>query len=118
MSNSPERSPRAVIFGCAGLSLSDGEREFFRRTNPAGFILFQRNCGDPDQIRALTADLRACVERAAPILIDQEGGRVQRLKPPTWRAAPAAAVFAALAARDLAAARRAVWINARLIAGP
>ena len=116
MSNSPERSPRAVIFGCAGLSLSDGEREFFRRTNPAGFILFQRNCGDPDQIRALTADLRACVERAAPILIDQEGGRVQRLKPPTWRAAPAAAVFAALAARDLAAARRAVWINARLIA--
>ncbi len=116
MSNSPELTPRAVIFGCAGLSLADAEREFFRRTNPAGFILFQRNCASPDQIRALTAELRACVGRLAPILIDQEGGRVQRLKPPTWRAAPAAEIFAVLAARDIAAARRAVWVNARLIA--
>ncbi len=108
--------PRAVIFGCAGLSLSDAERAFFRDADPAGFILFQRNCATPEQIRALTADLRACVRRDAPILIDQEGGRVQRLKPPLWRAAPAAATLAALADGDREAARRAVWINARLIA--
>lgn len=116
MSNNPERSPRAVIFGCAGPSLSDAERRFFRESDPAGFILFQRNCVTPAQIRALVAEMRACVGRHAPILIDQEGGRVQRLKPPQWRAAPAAAVFAALAARDRDGARRAVWINARLIA--
>jgi beta-N-acetylhexosaminidase len=116
LSNNPERTPRAVIFGCAGLSLTAAEHDFFSRTNPAGFILFQRNCADPDQIRALTADLRACVGRQAPILIDQEGGRVQRLKPPLWRAAPPAAVFAALAERDIMVARRAVWVNARLIA--
>jgi beta-N-acetylhexosaminidase len=116
LSNSPELLPRAVIFGCAGLSLTEAERAFFRASNPAGFILFQRNCATPEQVRALTADLRACVGREAPILIDQEGGRVQRLKPPHWRAAPAAASLAALAVRDRAAARRAVWINARLIA--
>lgn len=116
MSSNPEPAPRAVIFGCAGLHLGDAERDFFRRTDPAGFILFQRNCGSPAQIRALTDELRACVGRDVPILIDQEGGRVQRLKPPQWRAAPTAARLAALAQHDRAAARCAVWVNARLIA--
>ena len=107
----------AAIFGCAGLSLTADERAFFRATDPAGFILFKRNCADPDQVRALVAELRAAVDRpAAPVLIDQEGGRVQRLRPPHWRAAPPARRFAALHRRDPAAGVRAAWLNARLIA--
>jgi beta-N-acetylhexosaminidase len=110
-------APRAVIFGCAGPALSDAERDFFSAVDPAGFILFQRNCLDPDQLDALIAELKSASGRPGlPILIDQEGGRVQRLKPPHWRAAPAARRFGALAQRDLAAATRAAWINARLIA--
>ncbi|MDB5358771.1 MAG: beta-glucosidase-like protein [Rhodospirillales bacterium] len=93
------------------------ERAFFRATDPAGFILFKRNCDDPDQVRALVADLRAAVDRpAAPVLIDQEGGRVQRLRPPHWRAAPPARRFGDLYRADPAAGARAAWINARLIA--
>lgn len=79
----------AVVFGCAGPALSDAERGFFREANPWGFILFRRNVADPEQLRRLTGDLRACVGREAPILIDQEGGRVARLRPPHWRAWPA-----------------------------
>lgn len=109
--------PLAVIFGCSGLSLTEEEREFFTRTNPLGFILFARNVRDPDQVRSLVADLRRCVGRDdAPILIDQEGGRVQRLRPPYWRSAPAGAAFASLAAVDFDLARRAARLNARLIA--
>ena len=78
-------APRAAIFGCSGLALSAAERAFFAEANPWGFILFARNIDDPAQVRALTGDLRACVGRAAPILIDQEGGRVARLRPPHWR---------------------------------
>ena len=107
----------AAIFGCAGLSLGAEERDFFRSVDPAGFILFKRNCADPAQVRNLVADLRASVGRSdAPILIDQEGGRVQRLRPPHWRAAPPARRFAELYAQDPAAGLRAAWINARLIA--
>jgi beta-N-acetylhexosaminidase len=107
----------AAIFGCAGLTLGAEERDFFRATDPAGFILFKRNCADPDQVRALVADLRAAIGRpAAPVLIDQEGGRVQRLRPPHWRAAPPARRFAELYKNDPAAGLRAAWINARLIA--
>ena len=113
-----ERTARtAAIFGCAGLSLTPDEREFFRAAAPAGFILFKRNCEDPDQVRALVAELRAAADRpAAPVLIDQEGGRVQRLRPPHWRAAPPARRFAGLYRCDAAAGLRAAWINARLIA--
>jgi len=111
------RTPRAVIFGCEGPSVTNWEREFFRDSNPLGFILFARNCETPEQIRTLIADLRDCVDRRdAPVLIDQEGGRVARLKPPQWRAAPPAARFGALYERDGAAAREAVRMNARLIA--
>ena len=75
----------AAIFGCAGPVLSGAERDFFRDADPWGFILFARNIDTPDQVRALTAALRESVGRDAPILIDQEGGRVARLKPPHWR---------------------------------
>ena len=107
---------RALILGCAGPELSRAERQFFIDTDPFGFILFQRNCESPEQIRMLTEDLRDCVGRHAPVLIDQEGGRVQRLKPPQWRAAPPAASFGAIYAEDPVRAEQAVRVNARLIA--
>jgi beta-N-acetylhexosaminidase len=74
----------ASIFGCETLQLTAPEKQFFKTANPWGFILFARNIFDPDQLRALTQELRDCVGRNAPILIDQEGGRVQRLTPPHW----------------------------------
>ncbi|HUC63145.1 MAG TPA: beta-N-acetylhexosaminidase [Alphaproteobacteria bacterium] len=109
--------PRAAILGCAGLTLGGDERALFRDADPLGFILFARNCAEPAQVKDLVASLRAAVGRAdAPILIDQEGGRVARLKPPHWRAAPAAARLGAIAARDPERAARASFLNARLIA--
>ncbi len=106
-----------MILGCAGPGLREDERRLFSAGDPLGFILFARNIVDPDQVRVLTADLRASVGRPdAPILIDQEGGRVQRLGPPHWRAAPAAARFGAIFARDRKAACEAARLNARLIA--
>jgi beta-N-acetylhexosaminidase len=110
--------PRAVILGCAGHRLSAAERQFFARFDPLGFILFARNIDAPDQVRALVAELRQTVGRAdAPVLIDQEGGRVQRLRPPHWREAPPSARFGALALVDPAAAAEAVALNAQLIGG-
>lgn len=110
-------SVRAVIFGCDGHELTAEEREFFREVKPWGFILFHRNCGSPDQLRRLTADLRACVGRDdAPILIDQEGGRVQRLRGEHWRARPPAGTFGALSRQDPAMARDLAYDNARLMA--
>ena len=75
----------ATIFGCAGPRLLPAERAFYRDADPFGFILFARNVEDPDQVRRLTADLREAVGWNAPILVDQEGGRVQRLRAPHWR---------------------------------
>lgn len=75
----------AVIFGCAGPKLLSEERAFYRDADPFGFILFARNVEDPAQLRRLTADLRDAVGWQAPILVDQEGGRVQRLRAPHWR---------------------------------
>ena len=75
----------AAIFGCAGPVLLASERAFFREADPFGFILFARNVETPDQVRRLTSDLRAAVGRDAPVLVDQEGGRVQRLRAPHWR---------------------------------
>ncbi len=77
--------PKAIILSCSGLSLTDDEKRLFASVNPLGFILFARNCDTPDQIRALNHELRDCVGWHCPILIDQEGGRVQRLKPPIWQ---------------------------------
>ena len=85
--------------------------------DPAGFILFKRNCESPEQVRALVALLRDAVGRPdAPVLIDQEGGRVARLGPPHWRVPPAPALLGALAKIDSSAGERAAWLSARLVA--
>ena len=108
---------RPVISDCAGERMSDDERDLFSTLKPFGFILFQRNCRTPDQVRALTDDMREVLGRDdVPILIDQEGGRVARLKPPHWDVHPPAAAFGGLAAMDMAAAERAARLNAHLIA--
>lgn len=107
---------RAIIFGLAAERLSVAERRFFQAVAPAGFILFKRNCQAPAQLRALTDALRDCLGWSAPILIDQEGGRVQRLAPPVWAARPAPGTFRAMADVDPAAAARAAYLNAAVIA--
>ena len=111
-------NPRSrAIFGCAGTALAAEERDFFRDIQPWGFILFGRNVADPDQIRRLVADLRETVgDSSAPMLIDQEGGRVARLTPPHWKERPTAQVFADLHNRAPEEAREAAYLNARLIA--
>ncbi len=84
----------ALILGCAGTALSPEEAAFFRDVRPWGFILFKRNVESPGQVRALTASLREAVGRAdAPILIDQEGGRVQRMTRPHWQAYPSGRAY-------------------------
>jgi beta-N-acetylhexosaminidase len=108
------RRPRAVVFGCAGERLTPEERRFFAEADPLGFVLFRRNCADREQVRALVAEFRASVGRDdAPVLIDQEGGRVARLRPPHWRAYPAPAEIAAL---PDPLAQEAARLGARLIA--
>jgi beta-N-acetylhexosaminidase len=79
-------APCAAVFGPAGTEITDWERGFFAEARPLGFILFARNCDTPDQLRRLTDDLRTAAGHDALVLIDQEGGRVQRLRPPHWRA--------------------------------
>jgi beta-N-acetylhexosaminidase len=106
-----------AIYGCAGTTLGAQERAFFRAAQPWGFILFARNILDRAQVRELVAALRETVgDAAAPVLIDQEGGRVARLKPPVWKERPAAARFGALYAAGHETALEAVYLNARLIA--
>lgn len=102
----------AAIFGPAGLAVTPWERKFFRAVNPLGFILFARNVDNPDQLRRLTDDLRETVGREAPILIDQEGGRVQRMRAPHWREFLPALDQMERATDPL----RAHWIRNRLIA--
>jgi beta-N-acetylhexosaminidase len=86
-----------VIFGLSGPALTPDERDFFRAADPAGYILFRRNCVDRAQLRALTDDLRALHGRDdLPVLIDQEGGRVARMQPPEWPAFPPGALFGQL----------------------
>ena len=86
-----------AIFGIAGTALGADERAFFKDADPAGYILFARNCESKDQLRALTDELRAIHGRDRLVIsIDQEGGRVQRLGPPHWPAYPAAGCVAAL----------------------
>ena len=108
---------RAAIFGCASTSLSDAERRLFADADPLGFILFKRNCTDPGQVRALTAELRESVgRRDAPILIDQEGGRVARLRPPHWSELPRAASLGSLYAADRTAGLKTAWLLGRVTA--
>jgi beta-N-acetylhexosaminidase len=108
-------APRAAIVGIAGLALTDEEAALFTRHPPAGFVLFRRNVEDPAQLRALTDALHARLGPGGPILIDQEGGRVARLRPPHWRAHPPAAAIGALHGRDPPAGLRAAWLTGALI---
>ncbi len=106
---------RAMICGASGLTLTDQEIGFFRDRRPAGFILFARNCATADQIKRLVSSVLAAVDHDALILIDQEGGRVQRLAPPEWPRYPPGRVFGALYDRDPEAGLDAVWLAANLI---
>jgi beta-N-acetylhexosaminidase len=108
------KTPRAIVLGCAGERLSSDEIRLFAASDPFGFVLFRRNCRDPDQLRALIGEMRDAVGRAdAPVLIDQEGGRVARLQPPHWRRYPTPALIGALPDPQAA---EAAWLGARLIA--
>lgn len=106
---------KAFIAGCSGLSLTDDERDFFADQRPWGFILFARNIDNPDQVKRLCAELGATIgQDNPPILIDQEGGRVQRLRPPHWHNYPAGAAIGALYGKDETKGLRACWLLSRL----
>ncbi|WP_257549670.1 beta-N-acetylhexosaminidase [Sphingopyxis sp. DBS4] len=106
-----------AIFGLSGLTLTDDERAFFRDSDPAGYILFGRNIANREQLRRLTDDLRGLDGRAnLPILIDQEGGRVARMKAPEWPDFPSGAAFDALYERAPASAIEAARLNAMALA--
>jgi beta-N-acetylhexosaminidase len=110
-------TPRAFITGLAGATITPDERSFLRAAAPWGLILFKRNVVDPAQVRALTDEFRSiCGRDDVPVLVDQEGGRVQRLGPPHWPAYPAGAVFGRLYGHDPALGLRAARLGARLIA--
>ncbi len=107
---------QAAIYGLAGPSMSEDERAFFRDSDPAGFILFRRNCVDREQLLALTEDLRGLAGRAdVAILMDQEGGRVARMREPQWPAFPAAEAFDRLYRTAPSSAIEAVRSNARAL---
>lgn len=106
---------RAAIVGIAGPALEATEAALFRRHRPAGAILFARNVRDPVQLSALTASLRDVLPPHAVIAIDQEGGRVARLRQPHWRAHPSAARIGAVFMRDAGAGERAAWLSGALI---
>ncbi len=108
---------KAVIFGCGGLVLTAEERAFFAAEQPWGFILFRRNVETPDQVRALVQALRETVgDGAAPVLIDQEGGRVQRLGPPHWPTYPSGRAYADHAANDPVVGQALARLGGRLMA--
>ena len=108
---------QAAIYGLEGFQLTPDEGRFFRDAEPAGFILFKRNCSDPGQLLRLTDSLRDLTGRSdLPILIDQEGGRVARMKPPAWPGFPAAEQFAILYRAAPSSAIEAVRSNARALA--
>ena len=108
---------RAFITGISGTTLTPDERAFLRDRNPWGFILFKRNVETPSQVADLVRQLSECVSNpGAPVLIDQEGGRVQRLSPPHWPVYPPGAVFGALYDQDRSAGLEAAYLASRLIA--
>src|SRR6266699_5934445 len=109
-------STRAFITGVSGPELTAAEREFIGSERPWGFILFKRNIETPAQVILLVRELREAIGNPeAPVLIDQEGGRVQRLGPPHWPVYPPGAVFGRRFERDPAAGQRSAWLGARLI---
>ena len=108
---------KAFIAGCTGLELSKVEKQFFEAERPWGFIIFARNIESREQVRTLTHQLRECVGRDdAPILIDEEGGRVQRLRPPHWCSNPPGRVLGDIHIQDTQKGKRAAWLMSRLIA--
>ena len=108
---------QAAIYGLSGQQLTESERDFFRAADPAGYILFKRNCSSIEQLRTLNDQLRDLSGRPdLPILIDQEGGRVARMQPPAWPAFPRAEAFAALYQLAPSSAIEATRVNARAIA--
>jgi beta-N-acetylhexosaminidase len=108
---------QAAIYGLEGAELNPDERAFFRDADPAAFILFRRNCETPEQLQRLTDSLRDLSGRAdLPILIDQEGGRVARMRPPEWPAFPAGEAFARLYDAAPSSAIEAARSNARAVA--
>ncbi|HUP67728.1 MAG TPA: beta-N-acetylhexosaminidase [Sphingomicrobium sp.] len=107
---------QAAIYAPAGLELTEDERAFFRDADPTGYILFKRNCDNQDQLLRLTDSLRSLSGRDdLPILVDQEGGRVARMKPPVWPAFPPADAFARLYLAAPSSAMEAARANARAI---
>ena len=108
---------QAAIYGLEGFTLKDDERAFFRDAEPAGYILFRRNCENPEQLLRLTDAIRAIAGRDdVPILIDQEGGRVARMRPPEWPAFPTAEKFDLLYRTAPSSAMEAARSNARALA--
>ncbi len=105
------------MLGIAGTAVAAGEAALFRAHPPVGIALFRRNVETPEQLRALIAALRDLLGPEAPILVDQEGGRVARLSPPQWRGHPPAAAIGHLHGRDAAAGLRAAWLTGALIGG-
>jgi beta-N-acetylhexosaminidase len=106
---------KAMILGASAAALTPDEIALYRDERPWGFILFARNCVEPEQIRDLVASMRDCVGRPnAPVLIDQEGGRVQRIRPPMIERYPSAAVLGELYRQDRDAGLRAAWLMSRL----
>src|SRR3984885_11553350 len=108
--------PKAFIAGTPGPALNADERVFIGVERPWGFILFKRNIETPQQVASLVGELKKCGGPDAPILIDQEGGRVQRLGPPHWPAYPPGALFGRLYDLDPALGLAAARLSARLIA--
>ena len=106
---------RAFITGLAGATLTTAERHFVEEAAPWGLILFKRNVNTPDALRRLIGEFRTAVGRQAPVLVDQEGGRVQRLGPPHWSTYPPGATYGAVFDRDPDAGLRAARLGGRLV---
>lgn len=108
---------KAFIAGCKSTTLTQEEVDFFKDQKPWGFIIFARNIENREQVRALCSSMRECVGREdAPILIDEEGGRVQRLRPPNWISNPPGRALGKLYEQDAQMGKKAAWALSRLIA--
>lgn len=105
---------KAMILGCSGLSLTSEEKTFYKAERPWGFILFGRNISEPRQIADLVAEMRESVGWHAPVLIDQEGGRVQRIRPPILHHYPSGEALGDIYRRDQEQGLRAAWLMSRL----
>jgi beta-N-acetylhexosaminidase len=111
----PQNNVRPAIIGISGPSLTAPEEELLRTTPPLGVILFARNIAAPAQLRSLTARIRALLGDETVLMVDQEGGRVARLRPPYWHAHPPAAALGALYQQNPLSGQRAAWLTGALI---